>query len=83
MQGKGVEVSQSDWPKFMTRIPKDAKRWIAAEARKNGSSQNSEIVRSIRERMDRVKSATGEVVQARAPAAAHQNSVRQDAEPVT
>jgi predicted HicB family RNase H-like nuclease len=42
-----------DTPKFMVRLPEDAKRWIAAEARRNSSSQNSEVVRSIRERMDR------------------------------
>ncbi len=67
-------MSQSDWPKFMTRIPKDAKRWITAEARKNGSSQNSEIVRSIRERMDRMKAAAGEVSKAIDPAAVTQTT---------
>lgn len=33
------------------RIPPDAKAFIEAEARENASSQNSEIVRAIRERM--------------------------------
>jgi hypothetical protein len=33
------------------RLPPDAKAFIEAEARENASSQNSEIVRSIRERM--------------------------------
>lgn len=35
------------------RLPDDLKVWIAAQAKKNGSSQNSEIVRAIRERMER------------------------------
>lgn len=33
------------------RIPADAKAFIQAEAAENASSQNSEIVRAIRERM--------------------------------
>lgn len=33
------------------RLPADAKAFIEAEARENASSQNSEIVRAIRERM--------------------------------
>jgi hypothetical protein len=35
------------------RLPAGVKRFIADEAAKNASSQASEIVRSIRERMDR------------------------------
>ncbi|WP_018235617.1 hypothetical protein [Ensifer sp. BR816] len=38
------------------RIPLDLKRFIEAEARRNLSSQNSEIVRSVRERKDKVDS---------------------------
>ncbi len=34
------------------RLPADLKDWIESEAKRNNSSQNSEIVRSIRERMD-------------------------------
>ena len=33
------------------RLPPDAKAFIEAEAQENASSQNSEIVRAIRERM--------------------------------
>lgn len=44
---------QRDWPKLMLRLPPDFKAFIEHEAARNGSSQNSEIVRSIRERMDR------------------------------
>ncbi len=44
------------------RLPPDAKAFIEMEAQKNASSQNSEIVRCIRERMDRErKTATNEV----------------------
>lgn len=35
------------------RLPADAKAFIEAQARENTSSQNSEIVRAIRERMKR------------------------------
>mgnify|MGYP000965518267 CR=1 FL=1 len=40
------------------RLPTDVKDWIEADAEKNGASQNSEIVRSIRERMTRDLSRT-------------------------
>jgi hypothetical protein len=35
------------------RLPPDAKAFIVAQAQENASSQNSEIVRAIRERMKR------------------------------
>lgn len=35
------------------RLPPDLKDWIAAQAAANASSQNSEIIRAIRERMER------------------------------
>lgn len=35
------------------RLPQDLKAWIAAQAELNGSSQNSEVIRAIRERMER------------------------------
>ena len=35
------------------RLPADLKAWIAEQALKNASSQNSEVIRAIRERMDR------------------------------
>lgn len=40
-------------PKLIVRLPEDAKLWLRDEARRNASSQNSEVVRAIRERMDR------------------------------
>jgi len=35
------------------RLPNDLKNWIEAQADTNGSSQNSEVIRAIRERMER------------------------------
>jgi hypothetical protein len=37
--------------RFALRVPYEAKKFIAEQARLNGGSQNSEIVRCIRERM--------------------------------
>ncbi|MER8979281.1 Arc family DNA-binding protein [Mesorhizobium sp. M0870] len=42
------------------RLPQDVKAFIEAQAERNGSSQNSEIVRCIRNRMDETKTATSE-----------------------
>jgi hypothetical protein len=39
------------------RLPKEMKDWIALQADANVSSQNSEIIRAIRERMDCVEEA--------------------------
>ena len=44
-------------PALQLRFPQKLKDWIAAEAKKNGASQNSEIIRSIRERMERQEKA--------------------------
>lgn len=40
-------------PKLWIRLPVDIKKWLAQQARRNASSQASEVVRSCRERMDR------------------------------
>ena len=34
------------------RVPHDVKQWIALQAERNGSSQNSEVIRLIRREMD-------------------------------
>lgn len=39
--------------RLQLRLPTDLKAWLAGEALRNGASQNSEIIRSIRERMER------------------------------
>lgn len=43
---------------FALRVPADVKAWLAAQAARNGSSQNSEIIRAIRDAMDRATQAT-------------------------
>lgn len=43
----------SDRKPMQLRLPADLKAWIADQAARNGASQNAEIVRSVRERMDR------------------------------
>ncbi len=43
----------TDRKPMQLRLPPDLKAWIQAQADKNLSSQNSEIIRSVRERMDR------------------------------
>ncbi len=47
-----------DMPRLMVRLPNDVKKWLAQQARRNASSQTSEIVRSLRERMDRETAAS-------------------------
>lgn len=46
----------NDRQPMQLRLPRDVKDWLAQEAERNGSSQNSEVVRSIRERMGRTES---------------------------
>lgn len=52
-------------PPFGLRLPVDLKTWIEREAKRNRSSQNSEIIRAVRERMERkVEAVAGESLQA-------------------
>ena len=46
-------MSQHEWPRFMVRLPPDLKDFLALQSQRNGASQNSEIIRSVRGRMDR------------------------------
>jgi hypothetical protein len=43
---------RSDLAEMVIRIPRDVKGWIEREAERNCASQNSEIIRSIRARME-------------------------------
>lgn len=43
----------TDRSQILLRVPRDLKSWVEAQAEINGSSQNSEIIRAIRERMNR------------------------------
>jgi hypothetical protein len=38
--------------KMLIRVPRDIKHWLEQEARRNLSSQASEVVRCLRARMD-------------------------------
>jgi Arc-like DNA binding domain len=40
---------------LLVRVPVEIRTWLRAQSRRNASSQNSEIVRAVRERMDREK----------------------------
>ena len=40
-------------PKITIRVPQDLKAWLAQQSERNASSQSSEIVRAVRERMER------------------------------
>lgn len=42
------------------RLPKDATEFLDRVARENCTSANAEIIRAVRERMDRMKAAVGE-----------------------
>jgi predicted HicB family RNase H-like nuclease len=44
----------SDRTPFQLRLPRDLRTWLESEAQKNGASQNSEVIRALRERMERV-----------------------------
>lgn len=66
---------------FGLRLPPDAKAWVEAQAKRFGSSQNHEIVRAVRERMERVEAAAGNSFQA-SPAAV-QNETAFQGGPIT
>lgn len=39
---------------IQVRLPEDLKEWLEEQSAQNGSSQNSEIIRAVRERAMRV-----------------------------
>jgi hypothetical protein len=45
-------IRAAEGERVLVRMPRDMKAWIEREAERNGASQNSEIVRAIRARMD-------------------------------
>lgn len=45
---------ESPKPRYIVRLMPDMKAWISQQAKLNGTSQNAEILRAIRERMDRL-----------------------------
>jgi hypothetical protein len=46
-------VRKQEARSLLLRLPKDVKAWLESEAAYNGASQNSEIIRSLRARMER------------------------------
>jgi hypothetical protein len=42
---------------MLVRLPPALKAWVVAEAARNGASHNSEVIRCVRERMEREKAA--------------------------
>jgi hypothetical protein len=48
-----------DRAEMMVRMPKDVKTWLEKEAARTGASQNSEIVRLLRDRMDQSEKVNG------------------------
>ena len=42
----------ADRAEMVIRLPRDIKNWLVREADENGSSQNSEIVRALRQRIN-------------------------------
>ncbi|MBA4774326.1 MAG: Arc family DNA-binding protein [Rhizobiales bacterium] len=55
MEGNRV---RAEFTSLMVRLPTEIKAFVKNEASRNGNSQNSEIIRCIREKMDRVSGET-------------------------
>lgn len=62
-------------PPFGLRLPPDLKGWIEDQAKRYGGSQNAEIVRAVRERMERAKAATGQSLPAHPVAVSHDTAL--------
>jgi hypothetical protein len=45
----------SERSSMFIRVPSDLKAWLSQQSELHGSSQNSEAIRAIRERMERVQ----------------------------
>lgn len=54
MPTRHMEENMSEKSAIVMRFPQDIKTWLQAQAELHGSSQNSEAIRAIRERMDRI-----------------------------
>lgn len=49
-----MESVVSEKKPMQLRLPSDLKDWISQEAIRNASSQNSEIIRAVRDRKERL-----------------------------
>ena len=54
-----LEVHMNDTRQLAIRVPEEMKEWLMKEAGRNGSSQNSEVIRAVRERMERLEEGAG------------------------
>jgi predicted HicB family RNase H-like nuclease len=45
---------RTDRAEMVVRIPRDVKSWLEEEAARTGASQNSEVIRALRERQQKV-----------------------------
>jgi hypothetical protein len=48
-----IMIRKQETTSLLLRLPRDVKAWLESEAAYNGASQNSEIIRSIRARMEK------------------------------
>lgn len=46
-------MTQNTWQRITLRLPPDCTAFLQAETKRSASSQNSEIIKSIRDRADR------------------------------
>lgn len=51
-----MEAKMTPKKPMQLRLPEDLKTWLEKQADRNGSSQNSEVIRAIRERAARLAS---------------------------
>jgi hypothetical protein len=50
-------AKRSDAAEMVVRLPQDVKVWLEQEAARNWTSQNAEVIRAIRSRMDQERPA--------------------------
>jgi Arc-like DNA binding dprotein len=51
-------AGQRGWPQVRFRIPPDLRKWFEREAERNASSLNSEFIRALVERREKVETTT-------------------------
>jgi len=48
-------LKKHQWAKMLVRLPPPLKAWVVRQAENNCTSHNSEVIRCVRERMEREK----------------------------
>ncbi len=46
-------IESRTMPKLLVRLPVDVKSWLRKEADRNATSQSSEVVRALRDKLER------------------------------